>query len=493
MLTAFFSALPYLLTVAIAFGVAVAGFLQYRLAARVTPETRVVIAVLTIGFGALLSVALTSRTLDEAKIATGTLVITSDDFAGGFAASRWLSLLLIAASVIEMARGWVRARAVGVPDPAWPVLLGLLSYYFGTVAIQSVASDHTGFSFRSLYVPVVLLAVYYQRPRHLAPILSAAKWALLAVTVGSLAAIVLRPEFAVHQPDLGAIPGVNWRLFGLTPHANTLGPIALLAIVLELHQPTRWWPMRWVHLSAAALAFVLAQSKTAWAAAPVMFAVVYLPLALRRSLGAAGAAGRFDRAVWAMLGGIALVLLLAAALVGLDAVEFMQRRTDLATLTGRTQIWEITLQAWKENILFGYGPEVWGPDQQVRFQMFHVGHAHNQVVQTLGEAGLVGLLLLLFYIGALFHAALRRFFESRGLVLLLLVLVLVRCVTEAPLRGEGLLSWATFLHVLLLAAACHSLREPAARRAANPASAAAAERGTGHDESSHARLSLREG
>jgi exopolysaccharide production protein ExoQ len=470
MLIDFTYALPYLITVAFGFAVAVAGFMQYRLAERISPEARIVVLVLVIGFGALFSVALTSRTLDETKIATGALVVTYDDVAGGFAVSRWLSLLMVVAAAIEVVRGWVRAHTDGLHDPAWPVLAGLLSYYFGTMAIQAVASDHTGFSLRNLYVPLVLLAVYYQRPRRLEPVFVAAKWALLVVMVGSLAAIVLRPDFAVHQPDPGAIPGLNWRLFGLTPHANTLGPIALLAIVLELKLPSRWWQLRWLSLIAAALAFVLAQSKTAWAAAPVMLAVVYLPLALKRGLGAAGAAKRFNFTVWAMLGSIISVVILVAGIVGFDVLESVQRRNDLITLTGRTQIWDITLQAWKNNLLFGYGPEIWGTDRQVQFYMFHVGHAHNQVVQTLGESGLFGLALLFLYLGTLLYVALRWFFVSRGLVLLLLVLVLLRCVTEAPMRGEGLLTWATFLHVLLLAATCHVLREAAVKTARKPVS-----------------------
>ena len=461
MLTALFTSLPYLFMVAFAFGLAVASLLQYRLAGRITPEARIVCAVVTIGLGALLSVALTSRTLDEARIAAGDVVVTYGDYASGFAASRWLSLLLIVGALIEIVRGWVGARALALPDPALPILLGLVAYYFGTILIQAAVSDKTGFSFRSLYVPIVLIAVYYQRPHRLDAILGAAKWALLATTLGSLAAIALRPDFAMHRPDIGGIPGLNWRLYGLTPHANTLGPIALLAIVIELHTPSRWWPVRWLHLSTAALAFVLAQSKTAWAAAPVMLVAIYLPIALGRGMNAAGAAGRFDRTVWALLGAIAVVVLTAAALVGFDAFEFVRGRVDLATLTGRTNIWEITLQAWRENILFGYGPEIWGLDRQIRFHMFHVGHAHNQMVQTLGEAGLIGLLLLLGYLGTLVHAGLRRFLATRGLVLTLLMLVLVRCVTEAPLRAEGLLSWATFLHVLLLVAACHAVRAPA--------------------------------
>jgi hypothetical protein len=67
------------------------------------------------------------------------------------------------------------------------------------------------------------------------------------------------------------------------------------------------------------------------------------------------------------------------------------------------------------------------------------------------------------YLLVLVYAASKCFARSRGFVLALLLLLLARCVTEAPLRSEGLLSWSTFLHVLLLTVACHHLRQPAAQ------------------------------
>jgi O-antigen ligase len=140
------------------------------------------------------------------------------------------------------------------------------------------------------------------------------------------------------------------------------------------------------------------------------------------------------------------------------AVDALLRKFDVTTLNGRMQIWEITLQAWKENPIFGYGAGVWGVDRQWQFHMFHVGHAHNQIVQTLGESGLAGLVLLAGYIVALLRAAMLTFADSRGLVLALLIIMLARFVTEAPMRSEGPLSWSMFLHVLVVVLACHFLR-----------------------------------
>jgi O-antigen ligase len=193
---------------------------------------------------------------------------------------------------------------------------------------------------------------------------------------------------------------------------------------------------------------------------------VWLPLTLRSAAIGPDAARAFRRTVWILCGAIAAMVLLAVASVAFDVWDAIETRTDLVTLTGRTEIWDITLRAWRENVLFGYGAGIWGPERQLQFHMFHVGHAHNQVVQTLGEAGLAGLGLLLYYLGTLLVASLRGFVASRGMVLMLLMLMLVLCVTEAPMRGEGLLAWQTFLQLMLVIMACWHVRATHAARLA---------------------------
>jgi O-antigen ligase len=451
--------------VPLAMGIALLGLLQYRLAERVSPQARVAVALVLMGLGATLSVALTSRNLNESALHIGAVVLY-EDYAGGFAASRWLSLLLLGAAGVEIVRGWLRARQSTVPDPAWPLLVGLLGFYAGTLLIQGLFSEHPGFSYKDLYVPVLLLAAYHQRPADLHLILRTAKWTVLALLLGSLLAMLVRPDFVLHRPAPGIIPGIDWRLFGLTGHANTLGPVALLGLLLELYAPTR---RRWLHglnIAVAVAVLVLAQSRTAWVAALLMLLFVWLPLRLGSHTGPASNARQFRRAVWTVVAGLLLLIAAAFVLVALGGGEYLQRKTDLGTLNGRFQIWDITLEAWRENPGFGYGPEVWGLERRQQFRLFHVGQAHNQFVQTLGEAGLAGLALLMFYVAALLTAALRRFTASRGMVLALLLLLLVRFVTEAPMRAEGLLAWPTFLHVLLLLLACFHVRQREVRTAA---------------------------
>ena len=327
--------------------------------------------------------------------------------------------------------------------------------------MQGFLSDHVGFSYKELYVPILLLAAYCQPVRDLRLVLGAAKLAVVALLLGSLIGIAVRPDFVLHRPEPGVIPGIDWRLFGLTGHANTLGPVALLGMLLELYSPSRRRWMRWLNLGSGAAVFVLAQSRTAWVAGLLIMIFAWVPLSIRPVRTSGGDPHGFSRLVWTLIGCMALLIAVVGGMVVFGGTEYLQRKSDLGTLNGRFQIWDITLQAWRDNVLFGYGPEIWGAERRLRFNMFHVGQAHNQFVQTLGEAGLVGLALLIVYLFALLYAAWRRFVVSRGLILALLVLLLARSVTEAPMRSEGLLSWATFLHVLLLLVACHYMRQPA--------------------------------
>ncbi len=455
--------IPTLIIVGMALGVAMAGLVQYRLSARLSPEWRLVVVVLVVATGALLSIAFTSRTLDDDK--PDAHVVFYSDLAGGFAASRWMSLFLVATSLVEVARGWAADRLRGQADPARPILFSMLAYNLGTMLVQGVASDHPEFDPHNLYVPIMLSAVYYQRPASLQPVVAAARLAVLTLMLCSLAGIWLRPDFVIHRPEPGLIPGIDWRLYGFASHANALGPIALLAILIELLSPARWRPLRWLALSSGTAVLVLAQSKTTWAAVPLMLLLVWLPLSLLRAALGQDRERNFRRVVWTLFAVILTVVLLSCGAVAFDVWDAIAARTDLVTLTGRTEIWDITLRAWRENVLFGYGAGIWGYDRQLQFHMFHVGHAHNQFVQTLGESGLVGLALLLYYLGTLLLASLRGFVASRGMVLMLLILMLAMCMTEAPMHGDGLLSWATFLQLMLVTTACWNVRATRAAQA----------------------------
>jgi exopolysaccharide production protein ExoQ len=459
--------IPAAIFVSFALVLTILGLFQYRLAARLSAELRLAVALLIVGAGTLLSIALTERNLNETAL-TGSEVLLYEDFASGFAASRWLTLLVLGVSMVEIIRGVLKAMSRKAIDPAWPVLTGILVFYGGTLFVQSAMSEHTEFTYKALYLPIFFTAVFFQQLDDLRPVFLSAKLVMLVLLVSSLVGIFAFPDFVLHQPQPGIIPGINWRLFGITGHANALGPIALLAVLLEVYSPFRSRWLRWSYFFCAFAVLILAQSRTSWIAGALILALVLAPFLVMPNPKTALDTHRFRKAVWVLSTCILLLIAIACGLLMTGLGEYLLRKTELGTLNGRFQIWDITLQAWRENVFFGYGPGVWGMERRAQLNMFHVGHAHNQFVQTLGESGLVGLGLLLVYLVTLMAVACAKFAASKGLILSLFLLLLSRCVTEAPLRAEGVLSWATFLHILLIAVACHYLRL-GTQGSANPA------------------------
>src|SRR5690606_2893720 len=229
---------------------------------------------------------------------------------------------------------------------------------------------------------------------------------------------------------------------------------------------------------------LIAQSQTTWGAA----ALVLAPLAvyrLRHRRGEAPAARDWTPTRVLALVGVLLAVVLAVVLLVIElkvgsgvrndfasAMEASRKSREISELSGRTRIWMIALEVWKQNPLFGYGPTLWSDAFRAAWRVPFAFHAHNQFMQSLGAAGIVGLLGLLAYLGVLIVGAVRAARASRGLAPALVVVMLVRMVTEVPLElstvllGDFLFQLTTFVTVLgyLLRAERRRLAPAAPRR-----------------------------
>lgn len=387
---------------------------------------------------------------------------------GGSNVQRLLTLAVMALSAaIVLGAMFRRRRAAGQPALAAPGGQGLM------LAFAALALTHTvvnaafgtvpGFEHNTVYALLLFAAVFAARSQPLAPFVSALKVGLLCFLAAGLLAAVVLPDIAVQRNYLGSwIPGLKVRLWGLGSNANSIGPLALLYFVLEWLQPT---PQRWRRWSAVAVAgavLLLAQSKTAWVAG---FALALVLLVHRYARAPRGGL---------RLGFVIVALLSVAALVGaLWAVSDIllvrlgsgRIGSDVATLTGRLQIWQVAIDTWLANPWFGYGPDVWGPVHRFRIGMPSAFSAHNQFLDSLSRAGLFGFVALLAYLVLLSAAAWRAARVTRGVSLALLVFLLARCITETPLAPATLLSAEIVTHLLLfrLALAAPSRTGVAAR------------------------------
>lgn len=272
---------------------------------------------------------------------------------------------------------------------------------------------------------------------------------LLRVFVwGSLAVAAAFPAWAVQRGYDTGIVGLTGRLAGLTPHANALGPIAVVLAVLEWHRRPR--PSLFVAAPLAAL--VWTQSKTSWVSLAVLGAV-----ALARWL-------RREAPQRTMLPVLVVLLTVGASVwfaVGLAAEGQDTARGEASTenFTGRTAIWEVTLEEWQKQPMLGYGTDLWDDEMDRRYRWrvgFPPGHAHNQVIHTLGESGLIGatgLVLLLISLGML---ARKADGPSQGVAGALFLVLVVRAFMEASMQGTPngssyFLMFATFGYLMIAA------------------------------------------
>jgi exopolysaccharide production protein ExoQ len=365
----------------------------------------------------------------------GTLENSSSGAAGPAGALANIVVLLLCAGII-FAR-LVRKDRI----QRSPVLVGALVFFAGIVA-ASIFGTGPAFFRGVLILPLCLVAVaILPVPDHLW-LADRLKKISLVYVYSALILAVVWPEKVVsgsYDSILG-LPQV--RLLGLVFQGNILGPIAGLAIFAILRTPRT--SLRWVHLGSAFLVLFFAQGKTAWAATlmGLLFLWAYNTGSLTRRNVRLGAA-----ALLFMFVGYQAFF----APVAQQRVQMLSTSgQDLTSLNGRTYVWDVTIDVWEENRVFGYGPTIWSTDFRAKYGEFFAfaGQAHNQFVQSLGESGLVGLGALIFYILCMLLVAVRTAEGTRGLSLACFALVAVRLMTEAALRTYRV-DAAFMLHLFL--------------------------------------------
>jgi O-antigen ligase len=141
----------------------------------------------------------------------------------------------------------------------------------------------------------------------------------------------------------------------------------------------------------------------------------------------------------ALSSGVLAVGVLYLTLTGFTGVPGFTE--SLGTLNGRTLVWSLTLDQWRQAPLVGYGPTLWSAAYRANHgfsDLTWVGMAHNQFIQELGESGLVGLVALIAFVLALLGWAWRSRSVDRGLALSLVIALLLIMITEAPLVVDAL-------------------------------------------------------
>ena len=98
----------------------------------------------------------------------------------------------------------------------------------------------------------------------------------------------------------------------------------------------------------------------------------------------------------------------------------------------------------------GDGPSLWGIEFAYREGYLGIAsNAHNQFVDVLGSSGLLGLLCLLVYLQLLLKYAWSSAQSTQGFSLAFTIFILVRCITEAPLKTANIMTTDFLMHFVL--------------------------------------------
>jgi O-antigen ligase len=325
------------------------------------------------------------------------------------------------------------------------VWLGVMALSFGPV-VSTIYNSGLFLSPGSIQLPLLLTAVFLLPPVRTEWFVRQCKLAIELYTVLTLAALVVAPARVLQLGyDAGLVAAVDFRLHGIHTHANNFAPLLLVYLVLGWIAPART-ARDYLMLFAVIAALLMAQSKTTMAALVVMYAI--------RFFYATGAK-RFVAAYVSVAGAVAGLLALTLARPTWDRglIDFFVADDDFTTLTGRTAVWEYGLALWRANPVLGYGDNFWSGQARLDFAAIHwwaPHHLHNQGIQTLVEAGLVGTAGLAILVGVLVFNAIRLRIATHGASLALVVFIIFRGFTEVPLEGPFFVTFLTLTTFLLV-------------------------------------------
>ena len=370
-----------------------------------------------------------------------------------------ITLAILCIAMAKLIGAFVQRQSMPAA-PGTPLFVALMVYLLANNFLPSAFGTVPTFVHTMFYPVLIFSAAWAARRESPEATIIAAKLALYVLMTGSLLTALIEPSIAIQPNYESLIPGLKIRFWGLTAHANVIGPLALITLLLEYLHPTRSLWLRALLMLATGLVFVLAQSKTVWIVLPIVLAI----LAWYRWVK-----GHNQRAsIVAALVFIGAASALLSALMLLDVGAMWARFSDsrlgasLTTFTGRTGIWEVALREWQRNPIFGYGPEIWGPRFRAEYGVPHAFSAHNQFMQTLSAAGTLGFVALLAYMGYMIRAALRAAASTKGVSVALLSMVLIRSLSETPLSMTGLIDGNALIHFLFFVII---LRAPDSRQA----------------------------
>lgn len=276
----------------------------------------------------------------------------------------------------------------------YPVSLSLLAVWtMATVSIMwTVDTFASSVVIRGL-MPAILAVILAAGLIPLRDVGTAVVWAVRLVIVITIVALALYPETRLHltnDPYVDNYPG--WH--GFFTHKNKLAPFLVFGMV-SVMVFDRSWLTKLPTFGLIGALFVGSESATGLSAA-ALIVVVYVWLRVYQSQE-----DLRTSTVFAAMSLAGLVVLAIGVLSSIATITSAYGKET--TFSGRTYIWEASIDAIGERPFFGYGlgalfytervsPETAALWRQVGFR---ASHAHNGAIDLTLQIGFVGLALFL--------------------------------------------------------------------------------------------------
>jgi O-antigen ligase len=291
-----------------------------------------------------------------------------------------------------------------------------------------------------------LIAIYLYSTYGLKGLISLLKWTFSLSIILCFAFSMFLTKIGQHHD--GVFDGV-WR--GIYTHKNSLGQIMLLSTLLwvfsflnELNASKNKSIISAVFTVLSIILIYKSQSKTSLILIPIILLIVPIFTAVRKNVSLA--IGLFFSIV--TVGGTVLYYCLGKIE---DILVVMGK--DI-TISGRTEIWQLVVDAIKNKPLLGYGyGAFWqgfdGPSSFIcSLLQIELPNAHNGYLNITLELGIVGLTLFLLSLlmNIIRILKVQCYFESSLItfVLAFLVYIILFNVTESSITAQNTISWILY-------------------------------------------------
>lgn len=363
--------------------------------------------------------------------------------------SKVVSLFLLFAAAERIMNALLRLRPAHHVSPM--LFMALALFYVTNVVSASVLATYPSYSNEYLYAGAAAVAALFATPRDNDKAIAAMRNASLVLLVLSAVFLLWNRELVLGSGYQGLIPGLTVRYAGLTNSPNALGGFVVVFLLCLWSAPFRQRALTIAAWTFGGGSLLFSQSKTSWISFLLCSAFMWH---FRRERGDEG--GGYPAKVVIVLIPCLMaiftvgIILLSESGTGKASVLLQSRAgSDLLTFVGRTVIWDVAIEEWRNNPLFGYGLTIWDSDFRSRVGMPDALHAHNQFFQSLSSAGAVGVAGLVMYLAALLWLSLKTARASGGLSIAIFGLVFIRSLSEVPLSMTGY-GMEQLTHLLLL-------------------------------------------